>query len=603
MQSRFDGPQGHVERVGDGLQIQPVDEAQQDDFLLHVRQSDQEVRHVSRPFRGRGGVQLRVERRLTAGSLATGDREMLHDRIEKRLHLAAQFEVAAAAEEIGEGFLEDVERVLAVRGEPEGERRHPLVVAVVEGFEGGRVSVAQRSRQFGVGPRIHDLIIDAPGGPGPYNGSVDSPENIPLQEAVDRGIIPCVSCGAKGADVQRVGAKDHLLCAKCARGGTTWIWILAGLTFAVVALVFLLLRMRTPEDHRPPPSSLPANARDPEPWMKETLRLMEMKRYADARVRIQELLEPLPQQPELNLLMGRCLMSLRYYDGAIPYLMTAYNAGGAFRDEAGLRLGLSFKTIGHAREALPFLEKPWGGDGNVRGELAEVYLDLERYEDALKSLPDASDHGSLWARHRALVYLGRREEAQKLLEGLDDDEVASLRAGLLREDGDFDGARKIIQAQLEKAQPHGSLWNQLCRSERSLAIESGDLAGLDTVAAEFSDDKDLHLQAEAAYTHALSALLHGQREPAKAAAWEFLAKCDKEFSPLRLERMMMRHLVGELKDADLDAESKVLSRFHANDLLWYLAVVTGDRALAEAALASTPGHNYPYHAIQRLLKK
>jgi len=416
-------------------------------------------------------------------------------------------------------------------------------------------------------------------------------------------MIPCSSCGKKGAGLRKIGDKDHFLCAKCARGGNAWAWVLAGLTFAVVALVFLLLRMRTPEDHQPPAVPIPAAARDPEPWMKETLRLMEMKRYADARIRIQELLEPLPKQPELNLLMGRCLMSLRYYDGAIPYLMTAYNAGGAFRDEAGLRLGLSFKTIGHAREALPFLEQPSGGDGNVRGELAEVYLDLERYEDALKSLPDASDRGALWARHRALVYLGRREEAQKLLEGREDDEVASLRAGLLREDGDFDGARKIIGAQLEKAQPHGALWNQLRRSERSLAIESGELSRLDAVAADFADDKNGQIQAEAAYTRALGALLLGRREAAKAAAWEFLAKCDKELSPLRLERMMMRHLVGELKDADLEVEAKLLSRFHANDLLWYLAVAGGDRGRAEAALAATPGHNYPYHAIQRLLKK
>jgi len=42
---------------------------------------------------------------------------------------------------------------------------------------------------------------------------------------------------------------------------------------------------------------------------------------------------------------------------------------------------------------------------------------------------------------------------------------------------------------------------------------------------------------------------------------------------------------------------------HANELLWYLALVTGDRARAERAAAATPGHNFPYHAIQRLLKK
>jgi tetratricopeptide (TPR) repeat protein len=430
---------------------------------------------------------------------------------------------------------------------------------------------------------------------------VDSPENIPLKEAVERGIIPCASCGAKGADVRKVGDKDQFLCARCARGGNAWVWVLAGLSFAVIALVFLLLRLRSPESHRTPP--LPEHARDPEPWMKETLRLMGMKRFGDARVRIQELLEPLPKQPELNLLMGRCLMSLRYFDGAIPYLMTAYNDGGACRDEAGLRLGLVFKTIGHAAEALPFLEEPSGTDSTVRGELAEVYLDLERYEDALKALPDAADRGSIWARHRALVYMGRREEAQKLLEGRDDDETASLRAGQLREDGDFEGARKIIQAQLGKAPPHSSLRNQLRRSERSLAIESGDLPRLEVVAADLAGEPEVHVQAEAAFTRALSGLLLGQRESAKTAAWEFLAKCDKEFSPLRLEQLMMRHLVGELKDADLEAEAKLLSRFHANDLLWYLALVSGDPARAETALATTPGHNFPYHAIRRLLKK
>ena len=65
---------------------------------------------------------------------------------------------------------------------------------------------------------------------------------------------------------------------------------------------------------------------------------------------------------------------------------------------------------------------------------------------------------------------------------------------------------------------------------------------------------------------------------------------------------MMRHLAGELKTADLETEAALLSRFHANDLLWYLALESGDRARAERALAATPGHNYPYHSIRRLLK-
>ena len=66
--------------------------------------------------------------------------------------------------------------------------------------------------------------------------------------------------------------------------------------------------------------------------------------------------------------------------------------------------------------------------------------------------------------------------------------------------------------------------------------------------------------------------------------------------------MMMRHLAGELKTADLEAEARLLSRFHANDLLWYLALESGERSRAEKALLSTPGHNYPYHSIHRLLK-
>ncbi len=427
------------------------------------------------------------------------------------------------------------------------------------------------------------------------------PDDIPLKEAVDRGLIPCSSCGAKRADVRRVAGKDHFLCPRCARSGNSWIWILAGLTVAVVALVVLLLRARTPDARRGAAAELPpipAHARDPEPWMKETLRLLEMKRYADARVRIQELLEPLPKQPELNVLMGRCLMSLRYYDGAIPYLKTAAEAGGPIRDEAELRLGLSLKTIGHAREALPYLEKPSGLDGSVRGELAEVFLDLERYEDALKLLPEGPE--TLWGRHRALVYSGKGGEAKKLLEGRDEREVGTLMAGQLREEGDFDRARRILSAL--QPEPGSPAWHRVQRGWISLAIESGNLDLLKAPVEALAADRDAQLQGEAIFADVIAGLIRKEKREATTLAWKFLAKTDKEFSPLRLERMMMRHLVGELKDADLEAEAAALSRFHANDLLWYLALVTGDRARAEAALAATPGHNYPYHAIRRLLK-
>ena len=432
---------------------------------------------------------------------------------------------------------------------------------------------------------------------------MDSPEPIPLKEAVDRGLIPCSSCGVKGADVARVGDKDHFLCAKCARGGNTWIWILSGLTFAVVALVFLLLRTRTPAEEagtpaRPP---LPPSSRDPEPWMKETSKLLKQGRFREVRERTQELLDRMPDHGLLNLTMGRCLLNLGAVDIAIPHLQKAMKTEA--KEDAAIFLGMAYKKIGHAAQALACLEQPFLEDPTARGELADVYVDLERYDDALKLLSGVSTPGSLWSRHRALVYSGRTEEASKLLEGRDEDEVASLKVGQLRESGDFAGALKILEAQASRVQPGSPAWNGLRRAERSLAIESGDLARVDAVAASMDADKDRQVQAEGAFTRSLGHLMAGRRESARAAAWEFLAKADKETSTLRLERMMMRHLVGELKDADLEGETRLLSRFHANDVLWYLALAGGDRARAEQALAATPGHNYPFHAIQRLLKK
>jgi tetratricopeptide (TPR) repeat protein len=427
---------------------------------------------------------------------------------------------------------------------------------------------------------------------------VAAPENIPLQEAVSRGIIPCSACGAQGADVRKIGGKNHFLCARCSRRGRLWTGAFVVLTLAVVALGgALLVRMKKDGDS-PPPG---AKGQEPDPWMKETTQLLKMGRFREARERIEGLLEALPKEPALNYLMGRCLMSLRAFDAAIPYLKVAYDAGAPSREEAAVRLGLTYKTIGHAAEALPYLEKPLVADESGRSELAEVYLDLERYDDALRLLPDPRDPGTLWARHRALVYLGKGEEAKKLLGGRDEREVGSLLAGQLREEGDFDGARKILESL--KPEPGSPAWHRVKRGLLALSVESGDRGLLEAVCAELTADKDPQVRSEAVFATAIGELVAGRMDQAKGLAWEFLAKTDKEFSPLRLERMMMRHLVGELTIPDLEAEIKLLSRFHANDLLWYLALATGDRAWAEKAAASTPGHNYPYHGIQRLLKK
>jgi tetratricopeptide (TPR) repeat protein len=397
-------------------------------------------------------------------------------------------------------------------------------------------------------------------------------ENIPLNEAVARGIIPCSVCGASGADVRKVGDKNHFLCPRCARRGRIWTVLLVALTVTIVAVGGYVLHRRgnPPSDPGPGPGPLPKDAMT-EDASRDIVALMDTKRWAEARARIQGYLDPMPKHAGLNLLMGNCLMGLKAYDLAVPYLKIAYDAGPPTKDQAALWLGLALKTIGYSAEALKYVEPVTELNRGRRDDLAEVYLDLERYEDALKILSEEA----LWGRHRALVYLGRGEEAKKLI----GDRDPFMLAGQLREEGDFAGAARVLAT---------TSGDRRKRAEMSLAVESGDLSKLD------DDDP---------FFKAIGALLAGQKDKAKAAAWEFLAKTDKEFAPLRLERMMMRHLVGELKDADLEAEVRPLSRFHANDVLFYLALATGDRAWAEKAAASTPGHNYPYHAIQRLLKK
>jgi hypothetical protein len=391
---------------------------------------------------------------------------------------------------------------------------------------------------------------------------------IPLNEAVSRGIIPCSICGAAGADVRKVGDRNHFLCAKCARRGRIWTLVFSVLAIAIVGLVGYVFYLRSNTSAPPDLPGDPGKGQMTESASKDIVALMDSKRWAEARARIQGYLDPMPKRADLNLLMGKCLMGLKYYDGAVPYLKIAHEAGPPTRDQAALWLGLALKTIGHSAEALKYVEPTTELNVNRRDDLAEVYLDLERYEDALKIL--SAD--AVWGRHRALVYLGRGEEARKLT---DDPYILS---GQLREEGDFAGAAKLLAT---------TSGERTKRAELSLAVESGDLAKLD------GDP----------FFRAIGALMAGQKDKAVGAAWEYLAKTDKEFAPLRLERMMMRHLVGELKDADLEAEVKLLSRFHANDVLWYLALATGDRAWAEKAAASTPGHNYPYHAIQRMLKK
>src|SRR6185295_6978706 len=85
-------------------------------------------------------------------------------------------------------------------------------------------------------------------------------------------------------------------------------------------------------------------------------------------------------------------------------------------------------------------------------------------------------------------------EAKKLLEGRDEREVATLLAGQLREDGDFPGARSLLESL--KPEPGSPAWHRVLRSRLSLAIESGDNAMLDQVVGELAVDRDLQIQGE-----------------------------------------------------------------------------------------------------------
>jgi hypothetical protein len=78
---------------------------------------------------------------------------------------------------------------------------------------------------------------------------------------------------------------------------------------------------------------------------------------------------------------------------------------------------------------------------------------------------------------------------------------------------------------------------------------------------------------------------------------------DPQFAPLRQEMLMLQYLAGRWKETDLEKEIKAVNRFRANDLYYFLAVATGDRVWAQKALDSTPGHNFPYHAIKRFLDR
>jgi thioredoxin-like negative regulator of GroEL len=330
---------------------------------------------------------------------------------------------------------------------------------------------------------------------------------------------------------------------------------------------------------------------------------MAAGKLVEARDRIRGLLEPLPRHPLLNLMLGQCLVRLRDDEAAVAPLEIAIQEDPAARPLGAVLLGVALQNLGRSAMALPHLETPSGIEEieSLRlFTLAQVLLDLERYDEALRQLdPRGAGGGLLWARHRALLYSGKSAEALELLEGKDPLEAGVLRAMQLREAGDFEEARKALDAVPAGDAPP----SRLLRARITLGIESGDLAAAAASAETLAGLEDRQSRGEGLYFKAFLRLLAGGRDDAKAAAWEFLAKAPADFSPLRFERLQMRVLVGELKPEELAAEARTLPRPYANDLYAFLALSTGDRSWAGQADAATPARNYPHHLIRRLLRK
>jgi thioredoxin-like negative regulator of GroEL len=415
---------------------------------------------------------------------------------------------------------------------------------------------------------------------------VETPDNIPLEDAVARGLIPCSACGAKGAGVKRVEGKPHFLCATCSRGrATPWIAGLVGVLVLAGAAYWL----------RPAP---PAARPPQDDWFVEADALLRARKYPEARAALEAQARETPADARVHFLLGQCLLAMGVAEGAHAAFTTAAAADKDAVPINALWAGIALQRLGRSAEALPLLQPPTVPkfEEHRRAALVECLLDLERYDEALRAM--GTEPGLLWERHRALRYGGKPAEAQAVEDRADPKEAWTFRVTRLREEGDFDGVRAVLEKRRKEA-PEDRL--KLARAELSVAVETNDLPRLEALAAELAADPR-HL-AEGLWFRAMGRLLAGKPAEARATAEEFLAKTPAEVSSIRLERLQMRFLAGKATAEEVEAEAKRISRVRGNDLYWFLAVATGDRAWAEKGLAATPGRNFPYYSLKRLTGK
>jgi predicted Zn-dependent protease len=269
--------------------------------------------------------------------------------------------------------------------------------------------------------------------------------------------------------------------------------------------------------------------------------------------------------------------------------------------------------LGRAREALAHLEKAAAAgppDPGLSLLLAEGLIDLERYGEALERLEGlpSADEQTMRLRYRALVALGRAAEAEAALEAWSPPGErrpaasafrALLRAGRLREEGDFAGALRTLDDALGGVEPESRMGLSLRRSRLAALLEAGESARVIEEGAALGSAADPQIAGDALSYRVLALLEVGRRPEAVATARDFLGRIDPELGDLRQVRLTMLHLAGERSEEDLEREAREVARAFANDLYYYLALATGDRRWVERAREATPGRNFPWHSILR----
>jgi tetratricopeptide (TPR) repeat protein len=409
--------------------------------------------------------------------------------------------------------------------------------------------------------------------------------------------------------VQQVEGKKHFLCYACSARARRWKAVLVGAAALLAALLAWGL-------FRPAPSSSAGSdaADRVRAFLMEIRALVDQGRFAEARDRLKPELARNPAVGELNRLMALCLDGMGHHEAAIPLWERLAAGDPAGPGEANLFIGKGYVRLGHAHAALRFLEAPLADprlDARRRLVAGECYLDLERYDEALRSLEGLPvDADLLRLRFRGLTYAGRQEEALRLLAEHQSSTVPGMRAAVvqlrivrLREAGDFAGALREVDTALVAAGAESHEGRILRRTALAVYLESGDLGKLESEAVELARVPFAPLQAEAIWYRAMGKLAAGKREEAVEIAREFLRRVDRQLSIHRQQTLMMLHLTGDRKETELEKEAMTMSRFWANDLYGYLALATRERKWAQKSLEATPGRNFPYYCIQRLLEK